>query len=63
VATGSRLSVRGDPRFDAGDTELKGLVKIVGGVWRGLLPLGDLRRSNALKGVPPPEVVVAGVVS
>jgi hypothetical protein len=28
-----------------------------------MLPLGDLRRSNALDGVPPPEVIVAGVVS
>jgi hypothetical protein len=28
-----------------------------------MLSLGDLRRSNALNGVPPPEVVDAGVVS
>jgi hypothetical protein len=62
VAIGSFLSVRGEPRLDAGDDALKGLVKAEGGVGSGILPLGDLRRSIALNGVVPPEVVDAGVV-
>lgn len=38
------------------------MVKVDGGVGSGILPLGDLRRSIALNGVLPPEVVEAGVV-
>jgi hypothetical protein len=59
---GSLRSTLGDPRFDDGDAVLKGLVNAVGGVGRGMA-LGDLRMSMALRGVFPPEVMVAGVVS
>ena len=64
VAMGSRLSVRGEPRLDDGDGTPKGLdCATEGGVGRGMVPFGDLRRSTALSGVAPPEVMEAGVRS
>jgi hypothetical protein len=62
AAIGSRLSTRGDPRLDAGDAALNGLVNMAGGVGRGMIWFGD-RLSTALIGVFPPEVNDAGVVS
>jgi hypothetical protein len=59
---GSLFSTRGDPRLDAGEAVLKGLMKVVGGVGRGIA-LGDRRLSAALRGVFPPEVIEAGVMS
>jgi hypothetical protein len=59
---GSLRSTLGDPRLDDGDAVLKGLVNAVGGVGRGMA-LGDLRMSMALRGVFPPDVMVAGVAS
>jgi hypothetical protein len=59
---GSFLSTRGDPRLDAGDAVLKGLMNMVGGVGRGIA-FGDRRLSTALRGVFPPEVMEAGVMS
>jgi hypothetical protein len=62
AAMGSRLSTLGEPRLDAGDAVLKGFVNTVGGVGRGMWP-GDRRASAALRGVFPPDVVDAGVIS
>jgi hypothetical protein len=62
TAIGSRLSTRGDPRLDAGEAALNGLMNVVGGVGRGMA-FGDRRMSIALRGVFPPEVMDAGVMS
>jgi hypothetical protein len=63
VVIGSRFSVRGDPRFDAGEAALNGFEKAEGGVERGILPFGDLWKLIALSGVLPAEVIDAGVTS
>ena len=55
-------STLGEPRLEAGDAELNGFVKAVGGVERGMV-FGDRRKSTALKGVFPADVMVAGVIS
>jgi hypothetical protein len=62
VAMGSRLSTLGDPRLEAGDAVLNGFVNMVGGVGRAMWP-GERRLSTALRGVLPPDVIDAGVIS
>jgi len=59
---GSLLSTRGEPRLDAGEAVLNGLMNVVGGVGSGMA-LGDRRVSAALRGVFPPDVMEAGVMS
>lgn len=62
AAMGSFRSTLGEPRLEAGDAVLNGFVKAVGGVERGMV-FGDRRKSIALSGVFPAEVIVAGVMS
>lgn len=38
-------------------------MKAEGGVGKGMVPFGDRRRSKALRGVAPPDVIDAGVMS
>lgn len=62
AAMGSFLSTRGDPRLDAGEAAVNGLMHVVGGVGRGMA-LGERRMSTVLRGVFPPDVIDAGVMS
>jgi hypothetical protein len=64
-AIGSRLSTLGEARPKAldGDPALKGFEIAERGVGNAALELGDRRDSRALRGVVPPDVIEAGVIS
>lgn len=64
MATGSRFSTLGEPRVALdGDPALNGFDMAESGVGNGAVTLGERRVSIALRGVTPPEVIEAGVVS
>lgn len=63
MATGSRFSIRGGPRFDDGDATEKWFENADRDVRRGTVALVGRLLSTALRGVFPPEGRDAGVMS